>query len=40
MIEHVDQKNKQKEIDPNKDRDPTYYKKLVADKTYMRGIIR
>jgi len=34
------ERDKQKEIDPNMDGDPTYYKKLVAGKTDMRGIIR
>lgn len=34
------ERDKQKEIDPTMDGDPTYYKKLAAVKTDMRGIIR
>jgi hypothetical protein len=34
------ERDKQKEIDPNEDGDPTYYKKLAAIKTDMKGITR
>lgn len=34
------ERDKQKEIDPTEDGDPTYYKKLAAVKTDMKGIVR
>ncbi len=34
------ERDRRKEVDPNMDGDPTYYKKLAAGKTDMRGIVR
>ncbi len=34
------ERSKQKASDPTEDGDPTYYKKLAAEKTDMKGIIR
>ena len=34
------ERDKQKEIDPTEDGDPTYYKRLAADRTDRKGIIR
>jgi hypothetical protein len=34
------ERDKQKGIDPTMDGDPTYYKKLAADRTDRKGIIR
>jgi len=34
------ERDKQKEIDPTLDGDPTYYKRLAAEKMDMEGIIR
>lgn len=34
------ERDKQKALDPMEDGDPTYYKKIAADKTDMKGIIR
>jgi hypothetical protein len=34
------ERDKQKEIDPTEDGDPTYYKRLAAKGTDMKGIIR
>ena len=34
------ERDKQQEHDPNLDGDPAFYKKLTAEKTSMKGIIR
>lgn len=34
------ERDKQKEIDPTEDGDPTYYKRLAANQTDMKGITR
>jgi hypothetical protein len=34
------ERDRQHEIDPTLDGDPTYYKRLAAEKTDMKGIIR
>jgi len=34
------ERDKEKEIDPTEDGDPTFYKRIAADKTNMRGVIR